>query len=334
MKKIEVITVLDRADKVEEVFKQMELVYAFSTVEVEGEKSAVYSALVPDELVDKAISEISQRINLRLKENMISVFSVEAVVSTFLDRLKEKVAKVAPPPNPLERLVESTERYTRLNTDLLIMTLFATLVALAGLFLDNVAIVIGAMLPSPLLDPINAFAVNASLGRLNKLFRSEVSVLILLAAIISLSAVITFFASFFVTLPTTTVQIAIRDHPTLTDIFIALILGSAAGLAMLVALPEILVGVAIAVALVPPATVSGIGLAFLNRNFFLGAFILTLVYLLGLRLGSTLMLRARKISPTRYYQKAEASQRSAYSILILSILLIVIALIVLLLPAA
>jgi uncharacterized hydrophobic protein (TIGR00341 family) len=330
LKKIEVTVTEDEANKVEALLEKTELVYLSSKVEIEGEKCCFYSIVLPDNLADKTVADISAVIDLRLRENTIGVICVEGAVSTYLDRLKEKVAKKPTPPSPLERLAESTERYTHLSKDVLTMAIFATMIALAGLFLDNVAILIGAMLLSPLLGPINAFAVNANLGRIRKLARSQAAVLLLLAAIIILAAVITFVASQIVKLPASTTQITIRNHATLTDILIALILGLAAGIALFVWFPEILVGVAIAVAIVPPATVSGIGLALFNLNLFLGALILTLIYLFGLQLGSTLMLRIRGVLPRRYYQQTEARKRSAYSILILAVLLVILSLIVIL----
>lgn len=328
MKKLEVTVVTQQSEKVEESFKRLEVFYTVSILRVGDTKLSAYSALLPDGLVDKAIDDISRKMDLRLRENTISVYNAEAYVSTFLDRLKEKVAKEAPPPNPLERLVASTERYTRLSRDMLMMTLFAALIALAGLFLDNVAIVIGAMLLSPLLGPINAFAVNANLGRIRKLTISQFSIITLLISVIALSAAVTFIASRFVNLPIDTGQIVIRGHASLTDIGIALTLGLAGGLALFIAIPEILVGVAIAVAIVPPSAVAGIGLALLNDKLFFGALILTLVYLVGLQLGSTLVLRLKGVSPRRYYQKTEARAKSAYSILILATLLIILGLVV------
>jgi uncharacterized hydrophobic protein (TIGR00341 family) len=330
LKKIEVTVTNDEASKVEELLEKTELVYLSSKVEIEGEKCCFYSIVLPDNLADKTITDISNVIDLRLRENTIGVICVEGAVSTYLDRLREKVAKTPTPPSPLERLVESTERYTRLSKDVLTMALFATMIALAGLFLDNVAIVIGAMLLSPLLGPINAFAVNANLGRIRKLARSQAAVLLLLTSIIILAATITFVTAQFVELSENTTQIVIRNHATLIDISIALILGLAAGLALFVGFPEILVGVAIAVAIVPPATVSGIGLALFNTNLFLGALVLTLIYLFGLQLGSTLMLRIRGVLPRRYYQQAEAKKHSTYSIFILALLLVILTLIVIL----
>ena len=330
MKKIEVTVTNNEASKVEALLEKTELVYLSSKVEIEGEKCCFYSIVLPDNLADKTVADISSVIDLRLRENTIGVICVEGAVSTYLDRLREKVAKKPTPPSPLERLVESTERYTRLSRDVLTMALFASMIALAGLFLDNVAILIGAMLLSPLLGPINAFAVNANLGRIRKLARSQAAVLLLLAAIVILAAAITFLASLIVELPANTTQIVIRNHATLIDILIALILGLAAGIALFVGFPEILVGVAIAVAIVPPAAVSGIGLALLNTNLFIGALILTLIYLFGLQLGSTLMLRIRGVLPRMYYQQTEARKRSAYSILILAVLLVILSLIVVL----
>jgi uncharacterized hydrophobic protein (TIGR00341 family) len=327
LKKIEVTVTRAEASKVKNLLEGTKLVYLSTNVEVEGEKCSFYSIVIPDDLADKIVVDISNVIDLRIKENTISVICVEGAVSTYLDRLKEKVAKEPTPHSPLERLVESTERYTHLSKDALTMSLFAAMIALSGLFLDNVAIVIGAMLLSPLLGPVNAFAVNANLGRIKKLVKSQVAVLILLGAIIIVAAVITFAASHFAELSEDTTQIAIRSNASLNDIFIALILGLAAGLALFVGFPEILVGVAIAVAIVPPATVSGIGLALSNTDLFLGALILTLIYLFGLQLGSTLMLRIRGVLPRKYYQQKEAKQHSTYSILILVLLLVILSVI-------
>ena len=330
MNKIEVTVTKEEASKVEDLLKKTELVYLSSEVEIDEEKCRCYSIVLPDDLADKIVTDISNIMDLRLRENTISILCVEGAVSTYLDRLKEKVAEKPTPSSPLERLVESTDKYTRLNKDVLTMALFATMIALAGLFLDNVAIVIGAMLLSPLLGPINAFAVNANLGRIRKLVKSQVSVLLLLASIITVAACITLVASRFVLLSENTAQITVRTHAGLIDVLIALILGLAAGLALLVGFPEILVGVAIAVAIVPPAAVSGIGLALSNANLFSGAFVLTLINLFGLQLGSTLILRVRGVLPRKYYQQSEAKKRSTYSILVLALLLVLLTLIVVL----
>jgi uncharacterized hydrophobic protein (TIGR00341 family) len=196
--------------------------------------------------------------------------------------------------------------------------------------LDNVALVIGGMLLSPLLGPINAFSVNANLGRLKKLVTSQLSIIGLLLAVMLLSALITLILSNFTVLNVNTGQVLIREHASLVDVGIGVLLGLAGGLALFVAIPEILVGVTIAVAMVPPAAVAGIGLARLDSGLFVGASVLTFVYLIGLELGSAIMLRLRGVTPRRYYQKAESHRKFLYSILVLTILLIVLIVIVML----
>jgi uncharacterized membrane protein len=100
-----------------------------------------------------------------------------------------------------------------------------------------------------------------------------------------------------------------------------LILGLAGGLALVTALPEILIGVGVASALLPPAAVTGIGLALMDSTIFWGALTLTIVYMVGLQLGCTIMLRIKGVQPRQFYQKAEARMRSAYFILVFSLLL-------------
>jgi uncharacterized hydrophobic protein (TIGR00341 family) len=320
LKRIDVTVIAEQAENIREAFEKLNLA-AVRSVGTQGEEKVNnFSALIPDQLVDDALEELTKNMDLRIKENVISIYDVEAFVSATLDKIKENAAKKLSTKNPLERLINATDKHVRLNRDTLTMALFATLVAFTGLYLDNVAIVIGAMLLSPLLGPLNAFAVNANLGRLRKVMISELSILGLLVSIIALSAIATLIVSYFASIPVNSGQIALRTHASFSDVGIALVLGLAGGLALFVGLPEMLVGVAIAVALVPPATVAGIGLALTDSGLFTGALALTFVYLIGLELGSSVMLRIRGVQPRRYYQKGEARSKFAYSTAILAAL--------------
>lgn len=328
LKKIEITISTQEASELEKTLGEMELLFSFSTITVGGKKCKSYSILVPDELVAQAIEKISSIMDLRKKENTISMLAVEAVTSTFMNRLKEKASKSEVSMNPTEKLVESTQRYTHLSIDIIAMTLLATLIALAGLFLNNVIIIIGAMLIPPLIGPVNALAVNANLGNLKKTLQSQITVLVLIIIITSLSALTTFVLTHFISVPAFTDQINLRTHVSFFDVLISLVIGITAGLTFRVAMSENLLGVIISVALVPPATVAGIELALLNGPFFEGALILTLVYLFGLEFGCTLMLRLMGVSPGSYFKKSDARRRSTYSIIILATLLLILALII------
>jgi uncharacterized hydrophobic protein (TIGR00341 family) len=326
MKKIEITVGPDCSEALLDLFNQINLVYTSSKVNIGEEVCDSLSVLVPDEFVDELIEQISEKVDLRRRENMISIIEVEGFVSTHLDRFKEKALKINPAPNPIERLVESTDKYTRLNQNILLFVVFATIIALAGLFLDNVTIVIGAMLLSPLLGPINAFAVNANLGRTKHIIRSQQASMTLLGCVVGTAFTITFITLRIIPLHMTT-QILLRSQPSIIDVLLALILGCAAGLALVTDFAEVLVGVAVAVALVPPATVTGIGLAMMDPSLAIGAFLLSIINLLGLQLGSTIMLNFKGVTPRKYYQKNIARRYYRYFIYIIVIILILVSLI-------
>jgi uncharacterized hydrophobic protein (TIGR00341 family) len=332
MKKIEVIVNIEGAKKVEEVLDKLELLPSTSEIKIQNEKFTLLSVLLPDELAEESMKKLSDAIDQNKKENIISLSEVEGATSSYLDKLKEKAAKKKSSPNPVEELVEETDRYTHFNKDVLAMSLLATLIALAGLFLDNVIIIIGAMILPPLLGPINALAVNANLGNPKKLLHSQISILILLFAIIGIAALTTLIAGQFIQLPTETDEIVKRSGVTVFDILVALVIGIAAGLVFRVALPENLFGVAISVALIPPATVAGIQLALLNEILFVGAFILLLVNLFALEFGCTLSLRLLGVTPRNFYKEDEGKRSALYSIILLAILLLILAVIILFSP--
>jgi len=118
----------------------------------------------------------------------------------------------------------------------------------------------------------------------------------------SLSALVTFLSSQFITLPLAA-QIEQRGQTSLLDIGIGLTPGLAGGLALVTALPEILIGVEVASALLSPFAVIGIGLALMDSTLFWGALTLTIVYMVGLQLGCKIMLRIKGAQPRQFYQK-------------------------------
>ncbi|XHH09619.1 MAG: TIGR00341 family protein [Candidatus Bathyarchaeia archaeon] len=328
MKKIEVIVNKDEAEAVEKVLDQLELLSSTSEVEIKSKKYTFYSTFSPDELADEAMEKLSETIDLDKKENVISIYKVSGVTSPFLDKLKEKVSKNKSSKNPTEELIEKTDAYTRLTKEMVAITLAATIVAIAGLFLNNVILIIGAIILPPMLGPINALAVNANLGKPKKMLSSQASILILLGIVISVAAISTYVAQQFIELSLTE-QIFARSYVTVFDVVVALVLGLAAGLVFRIALTENLFGVAISAALLPPSAVAGIQLAFSNFNGFFGAIILVFVNLFSLEFGCTLMFRLLGVSPRNYYKKGEGKKNAVYSLLFLAALLVILTILIL-----
>jgi uncharacterized hydrophobic protein (TIGR00341 family) len=143
------------------------------------------------------------------------------------------------------------------NLDFFVLAIVAALIASAGLLLNSAAVIIGAMLVAPLMQPLIAFAVGLTTGR-SELMRHAVPT-VFMGALVAL--VISFGFGQLVGMKAPTPEMLSRSHPSLLDAAVAVTAGLIAAYATARKdIPAALAGVAIAAALMPP--VCTIGLAF------------------------------------------------------------------------
>ena len=174
---------------------------------------------------------------------------------------------------------------------------FAIILASVGLNVNSTAVIIGAMLVSPLMGPI--IGTGMALGTNDTdLLRSAVKNLLVMVAI-SLAASTLFFIISPLSLVNPT-ELEARTSPTIYDVMIALF-GGLAGILENSRKERgtVLSGVAIATALMPPLCTAGYGLAHLNMHFFLGAMYLFVINSVFIALATYFMvkyLRFRTVS--------------------------------------
>ncbi|WP_417614193.1 DUF389 domain-containing protein [Parasphingorhabdus sp.] len=167
------------------------------------------------------------------------------------------------------------------------MTSMSAGIAILGLLLSSPAVVIGAMLLSPLMGPIMGAGFALAVG--DSAWLRESGKAILLGTIISI-----LFAGLVVTmspLQMVTAEIAARTRPNLFDLAVALFSALAGAYAMIRGRMGTIVGVAIATALMPPLAVVGFGLATLNWAVFGGSLLLFFTNLMTIALTATGMAR-------------------------------------------
>jgi uncharacterized membrane protein len=155
------------------------------------------------------------------------------------------------------------------------------------------------------------------------MIKALISGLILLISVIGTGALLTTIAIQFADLPLTN-EILSRTEISPVFLAVAIALGFAGGIAMSTNIPGILVGVAIAAALVPPATVAGIGVALWDFNIFSSALTLTAANIIGLVLGMMIVFFIGGVTPRKFYEKEKAHQHMIITITVfigLSILL-------------
>lgn len=167
------------------------------------------------------------------------------------------------------------------------MTLMSAGIAVLGLLLSSPAVVIGAMLISPLMGPIVALGFGLAT------FDSEEIRRALLALGLGIALAVGFCALIVVLSPlqTVTVEIAARTRPNFFDLLVALFSGLAGAYSMIRGRHGAIVGVAIATALMPPLATIGFGLATTNGTVFWGAGLLFLTNLMVIALAAAIMAR-------------------------------------------
>jgi len=160
-------------------------------------------------------------------------------------------------------------------------------IAILGLLLSSPAVVIGAMLLSPLMGPIIGLGFALATGDFGWIRKSARSLLIGTVLAVGFCALISLLSP----LQTVTSEIAARTRPNLFDLLVALFSALAGAYAMIRGREGAIVGVAIATALMPPLAVVGFGLATLNWTVFSGALLLYVTNLMTIALTATVMAR-------------------------------------------
>lgn len=169
--------------------------------------------------------------------------------------------------------------------------IFAIFIASLGLNVNSTAVIIGAMLVSPLMGPIIGLGFGMAINDLSLLKKSFFSYLFAAAVGLATSTV------FFLLSPINEAhsEILARTSPNIYDVLIALFGGLAGILATSSKLKgNVIPGVAIATALMPPLCTAGYGLATLQFAFFFGAFYLFLINTVFIALATLVTARFLK----------------------------------------
>ena len=211
----------------------------------------------------------------------------------------------------LEELLELGLRTDFLDFQLIILTLLAGIVALFGLFLSNVAVIIGAMIISPLLEPIYAGTVFLAEGEVRKFLEHLMVVLVLVLMLIMVSAVITGSYRFLFLWPLHPTSLRLQQQD--ISAILAIVLGITAIFAHKRGFIASVIGIGVAVALVPPAVVTGIAITLLPTRI-IDALSLTLNNIFGLFAGMLIAILALGIGP-RSEAKKKLTRKNVYLML-------------------
>ena len=220
-----------------------------------------------------------------------------------------------------EELYHLVAAGSRSDTNFFLLVILSTVVATVGLEQDSITILIGAMVIAPLLGPNVAFSFGAAIGDQELMWdavRTAVTGVVLSIVIAGLIALI-------IPPDLGSRELMARTSLDYAGIVLALASGAAAALSVTTGLSSTLVGVMVAVALLPPAATFGMMLA--SREWYLatGAAMLLAGNVACVNLSAQVVFVAKGIKPRLWQDRKHARRAMAISIATWLTLIVVLA---------
>jgi uncharacterized hydrophobic protein (TIGR00341 family) len=257
------------------------------------------------------------------------VMEAETVVSRQFEALEERYAETEDEDRiAREELVAKAAGLAPTWSTYVVMTVVSAVIATAGLLLDSPAVVVGSMVIAPFIGPAMAASVGTVVDE-QELFgrgiRLQVAGLVLAVAASTGFALAVRYLHLLPPLADVTSLAEVQER--VAPDFLSLVVAVGAGVAGVVSLTSgvstALVGVMIAVALIPPAATVGIGLAYGQPLVSLGSAVLLLVNVLSINLAALAVLWYKGYSPARWFRRDEAKSATLKRAVVLVLAIIV-----------
>lgn len=214
-----------------------------------------------------------------------------------------------------KEIIESIRRNVEFKGSNLWALIFAIFIAAIGLNVNSTAVIIGAMLVSPLMGPIMGVGLGLGINDIELIRRALKNLFIAVVISVAVSAF------YFVITPLHEAQseLLARTMPSIWDVFIAFF-GGLAGMVGSTRKEKgnVIPGVAIATALMPPLCTAGFGLAIGNWLYFLGAFYLFFINSVFICISSYIVVRYMKLPKTAFEDKGREKRVMRYIVFVVS----------------
>ncbi len=296
----------------------------------EGRKSI--HVLADVELTEKILQDFESKFSSS-DDYRIVLFPVEATLPPQRSEEEEEENQIAAEDNQEENRVKRISR-EELYEDIkevvdfswvyFVLIALSCVVAANGLIRDSAAMVIGAMVIAPILGPNVGLALATTLGDKWLLKRSIRSIIYGF----SLGMVLSIVMGIFLQINPDVYEINSRTTVSFADIALGLAAGVAGCLSFTRGISAAVIGVMVAVALLPPMVATGLLLGSGMYEMALGAALLTVTYIICVNLAGVVTFLLQGIKPQSFRQRREGEELSRYAIIIWLSLLFVLALII------
>jgi len=301
MKIVEVVADDSYIDSIKNIVKKND-VPDFWVVSSESEGRKVVRILVKPEQRQTILDALQGILSTSLSARVV-VIPIEATLPRE-EEPEKKTKIISAAETTREELYNSIGKNAHLNRTYLLLIFLSTVVVAIGLLKDNVAVVIGAMVIAPLLGPNLAMALGTALGDTDLMWKAFKTGL----AGMSLALVLSILIGIFWPLNVESRELLARTYVGLDSAVLAMASGAAAVISLTSGIPSILVGVMVAVALLPPAATMGLMLGAGQTDLAYGAAFLLAVNIVAINLSAKLAFLIQGIKPRTWLEKKKAKQ--------------------------
>lgn len=292
-----------------------------------------YTAVVWFPLPTKAVEPVLEMLRQKgiEREAYTVVVSAETVLSTQFEELEERYAEDKSSEDRIarEELITHAKDLAPSWRTFLVLTVVSAIVATVGVLLDSPAVVVGSMVIAPLIGPAMATSVGTVIDERDLFVRGAKLQVVGFFVAIAAAAVFAWIIKVTRMIPPgvdvfANQQIESRLAPDFLSLAVALGAGIAGALSLSTGVSAALVGVMIAVALIPPTAVIGIGIAWGNPQAILGSSVLVLINALSINLSALAVLWYMGYRPEHWFrvEDARTSMLKRGSILLVGVVIL------------
>ncbi len=289
---------------------------------------SVLRILVRSEKTDPLISKISQHME-HYHDFRLMIFEVEATLPHVEekeleekeDNGKEESGEKTKDPLRIAcaELVQKLQTGAVVNRIYILTVILSTVVAAVGLMKANVAVIIGAMVIAPLLSPNMTLSLGTTLGDL-KLIKGALYVNgVGIAIAFALSCIL----GYFLPVDPMNPEISSRLSVGLSDVVLALAAGSAGALAFTTGISSAVVGVMVAVALLPPLATTGLMVGSGYYVFAGEALLLTTTNIICINIAGVATFLFQDVRPNFWWEAERAKRMVRKAVVIWIVLLLI-----------
>jgi uncharacterized hydrophobic protein (TIGR00341 family) len=316
---IEIYHQKGKGDEIEFLLKESPILDTWHDHLPEGQ--TVSKILLKSEHAEAVLDLIEQHFP-REESRRIVILPVEATIPRPVEPEKEENEEKGKEKSSdrisLEELYQKLTGYSDVSKKFIIMAAVASFVAAIGLLKDDVAIIIGSMVIAPLLGPNMALSLATTLADARLAKRAIITNVIGFSLVLIISIPMGFFMEVDPYIP----QIAARLNVSHYYIFLALASGVAGAYSITAGVAEALVGVMVAVAILPPLAAAGL---LIGASFWIeaaGALLLCFVNIVCINISGIVTFLIEGIQPKKWWEAQKARKAVMIAITIWIILLI------------